>query len=63
MPKILDNLTPEEIDALLLERRLSLANRAAKIYGECRSLRKTAERMGTSHETIRTLLSEAEPKE
>jgi transposase-like protein len=53
------NMTPEQIDALLLERRQGLAERAARIYGENHSLRMTAELMNVSHETVRSLLREA----
>jgi orotate phosphoribosyltransferase-like protein len=58
--KLLDNLSMAEIEALMLERRLSLATKAARIYSECRSLRKTAGRMNVSHETVRTLLRESQ---
>ena len=61
--RLLDNLSIDEIEALLIERRLKMAHKAAKIYGECRSLRKTADKMNISHETVRTLLSEAVGKE
>ena len=61
--RLLDNLSIEEVEALLIERRMQMASKAAKIYGECRSLRKTAEQMNISHETVRTLLSEAASKD
>ena len=39
--------------------RVSQARHAAKIYAQTKSLRKTAEQMGVSHETARTLVAEA----
>jgi transposase-like protein len=51
-------MTPEQIDALLLERRQALAERATRIYGKNHSLRITAEQMNISHETVRSLLRE-----
>ena len=53
------DMTPEQIDALLLERRQAMAERASRIYAENHSLRATAELMNVSHETVRSLLREA----
>lgn len=59
--KLLDNLSIEEVEALLIERRMAMASKAAQLYSECRSLRKTAAQMNVSHETVRTLIAEAKP--
>ena len=48
--RLLDNLSIEEGEALLIERRMQMVSKAAKIYGERRSLRKTAQQMNISHE-------------
>lgn len=61
--RLLDNLSIEEVEALLIERRMAQARKAAKLYSECKSLRKVAEQMNISHETVRTLLSETGRKE
>ena len=58
--RLLDNLSIDEIEALLIERRLKIAYKAAKIYSECRSLRRTAAKMNMSHETVRTLVRESQ---
>jgi DNA-directed RNA polymerase sigma subunit (sigma70/sigma32) len=59
MVKLLDGLSLTEIEALMIERRFALASKAAKIYSQCHSLRKAADQMGISHESVRALLSEA----
>ncbi|MCA1553800.1 MAG: hypothetical protein LC737_05435, partial [Chloroflexi bacterium] len=52
--------TLRPLDSLVRERRRVLALDAVRIYAETKSLRKTAERMNVSHETVRALLTEAQ---
>jgi transposase-like protein len=52
--------TLKPIDDLVRERRKQLAREAARVYAETRSLRKTAERLGISHESVRALIKESE---
>ena len=58
--KGLSGLTPAQIDELIAARRCALATQAAEVYGETKSLRKTAEQLHVSHELVRTLLAEAD---
>ena len=51
------NLKP--LDNALQEHRRALAREAARIYRETKSLRKAADQLNVSHETVRALLREA----